>query len=418
MRRLTVNKRIRWIVLAVLVVAIGGGTAFAVARARSSSTEIETATVARRRLDVVISASGDVAALGQREICPQVSGTVARLPVSDGQRVRAGQVLAVLDSQPLRVAQSQAWGAYEAAKAQKDTVIRGMPLESEIAAATSAVDQTYYAYRLARYRWKKASRWTKADAKVPMDQAYSAYMQARAALDKLESASNNAQVRSADAAEEQAYRAYRKASVDLANATIVAPISGTLLYKVAMSPTSGQESKVSVGSGVQAGVAIFTIANLSQAEFVADVDETDVGKVKTGQKAIITVDAFPDEEWRGVVTSIGSLASTTKSGGTSFPVKIRMPRAKQALRIGMNGNADIIRLSRDNALVIPYEAVFARGARNYVFVVTGSVVKERQVSLGMETDTAYEVTKGLEEGDKVARTKVSTLKNDQPVTVK
>ncbi len=411
------NKRVKWIILGVLVVLICGGTALAVARARSSTVEIEASKIARRRLDVFVSASGDLAALGQKDICPKVNGTIERLPVSDGQRVRTGQVLAVIDSQPLRVVQSQAWSAYEAAKAQKDTVLRSMPLDSEIRAARSAVDQAYYAYRVIRWKWRQAPAPVKGSLKGQVKQAYAAYMQAQAGLDKLESVSNDAQLRSANAAEDQAYSAYRKASVDVANAVITAPTSGVLMYKSMMSPT-GQESKISNGSGVQAGVAIFSIANLSRAEFVADVDETDVGKLKSGQKAVVTLDAFPDAEWRGVVTSIGSIASVTKSGGTSFSVKIRMPRVRQALRIGMNGNADIIRVSRQNALVVPYEAVFSRGPRNFVFVVKGSVLKERQVSLGMETDTAYEVTKGLEEGDLVARTKVSTLKDGQLVTVK
>lgn len=412
------RKRIKWIALATLVIVIGGGLAVVAMRGRGAGPEVETATVERQTLRVTVSGSGDIAAIGQRDVSPQVNGTIDQLPVTDGQKVAAGQLLARINARPLRVAASQAFAAVEAARAQRDQLVRNAPQSSDIRAARAQVDQTHYAYKLARYRYRHATKYLKADKKVVMDQAFAAYLQAKANLDKLETQSAlGVQLQSAEAQLDQTSRAYRKALTDLDNTEIFAPISGTLFFKASASPT-GQESKVSQGTGVQAGVAIFTVANLTRTEFVADVDETDIGKVKTGQRATVELDAYYNQTFSGKVTQIGSMATTAKSGGTSFPVKIKMPRTKITLRIGMNGSADIIRESASNVLVVPYEAVYSRGGNNYVFVIEGGVAKQREISIGLSTDTLYEVTKGLELGEIVAKSKVSSLKDGQAVTVK
>lgn len=413
------KRRIRWIALGVLVLVIGGTVAAVALRGRGPAAEIEVAAIDRRTLSAAISASGDLEAVGQRDVSPQVSGTIEDLPVQDGQKVRAGQLLVRIDSSPLRVAASQAWAAYEAAQAQRAQLLQSAPRQAEIEAAQQAVDQTYYVYKRAKYKYKKANIYAKADLKIAMDQALTAHLQAEAALEKLLAASNlGVQLRSANAAIDSAYRAYRKARVDVSSAVMYSPTGGTLIFKSQMDPQTGAETKVSEGGAVTIGMPIFTVANLAKTQFIADVDETDISKVKSGQKATITLDSYPDAVFSGKVTQVAASAVTAKSGGTSFPVKIRMPRTKVALRIGMNGSADIVRAQARDVLVVPYEAVFSKAGDSYVFVIEADTARRKKVKLGLSTDTYYEVKSGLSEGQKVARTKATSLKDGQAVTMK
>ncbi len=413
------KKRARWIALAVLVLVVIGGTVVFVLSSRSSAIEIETTEVSRDTISSVVSASGDLAPVKPREISAQVAGNIADLPVADGQKVSAGQLLARLDARPYRVAASQAYASYQQALAQRDQVLKTAPGSCELRAARAAVDQAYFAYKVARYAYRHANPYAKNATKIAMDQAYVAYLQAKANLQKLESGSaTGAQLSAADAAIAAADRAYRKALVDVAQTEVFAPVSGILLFKVQTNPLTGEQSKISEGSALQAGAPVFSVANLKKMEFVADVDETDVSKIRSGLKATITLDAYPAQTYSGTVVQVASQAVTAKSGGTSFPVRIRVGKSNQILRIGMNGSADIIRAQARDVLVVPYEAVRSRAGASVVFVIKGGIAQERKVTLGLATDTLYEVKDGLAAGETIARTKVSSLKDGQQVTVK
>lgn len=413
------KKRIRWIALAALVLVIATAVWAVALRSRGSAPEIETVAVRRDTISSIVSASGDLATVASKDIAPQISGNIDELAVTDGQKVRAGQLLARLDARPYRVAVSAAQAAYQAAVAQKDQIIRSAPRSSELAAAEQAVRQARYAYRLARSRWRRANIYQKPDKKLDMDAKLQALLVAKAARDKLLVASSlGEQLASANSAIDNAARAFRKAEVDLSATAIFSPSPGTLIFKSSTNPTTGETSKVSEGSGAQAGSAIFAVANLSAMEFVADVDETDISKVRTNLKATVTLDAYPEAEIKGKVVQVAPSAVTAKSGGTSFPVKIRLPKTKFSLRIGMNGSADIIRAQAADVLVLPYEAVTTKDGQPSVFVIEVGTAKLRPVVLGLSTDTYYEIEKGVSDGEVVARTKVASLKDGQAVTVK
>lgn len=413
------KRRIKWIVLAALTVIIGAVVVTMAIRGGGAGPEVETTPVQRETIASVVSASGDLAARARREVSPQVSSTVAELPVKDGQKVVAGQLLARLDAAPLRVAAVQAESAYQQARAQRTELLKAIPGGCELKAAQAQVDQTYFAYKLARTRWRRAGLYQKNDAKLAMDQAYAAYLAAKANLQKLQTASRvGAQLRAADSAAAAAAKAWNKAVADVNKTEVFAPTAGTLIFKAQTNPVTGEQSTLTEGAAVTAGSPVFTIANLGYTEFVADVDETDVSKVRTGQKATVTLDAFPDKVFNGRVAKIAAAAVTAKSGGTSFPVTVKLPRNRLALRIGMNGSADIVRAQARDVLVVPFEAVVERAGARYVFVVERDVVRQREIATGLATDTYYEVTTGLSEGDKVVRTKAASLKDGQQVTVK
>ena len=133
------------------------------------------------------------------------------------------------------------------------------------------------------------------------------------------------------------------------------------------------------------------------------MDETDIAKVKVGQGAAVTLDAFPGDTFDAKVTRISPLAILTTSGGTAFPVYIPLNGTGKPVRIGMQGNTDLKISSIENAVTIPIEALFDEGGKSYVYVVsTGNVLKKTEVTVGTLTDTRAQIKSGVKTGETVA----------------
>lgn len=134
----------------------------------------------------------------------------------------------------------------------------------------------------------------------------------------------------------------------------------------------------------------------------AQVDETDIGKVKLGQDANITLDAYPDTVIKAKVEHI-YYESETVNNVTIYKVDLLPEKAPDFFRSGMNANVDFIVESRENALLVPIEAVYKNGNENYVILKqeAGKNPVKRIVKLGITDDTNYEILSGLAAADTV-----------------
>ena len=144
----------------------------------------------------------------------------------------------------------------------------------------------------------------------------------------------------------------------------------------------------------------FELVNPQTLIFKAEVDESDIGLLSMNQQAEIELDAY-DGEIIDTYLNYISYASSVNSTGTVFVVEFPINSEDiDKFRIGMNGDASIILDSKENVLVIPFEATISRDDKNYVNVkgVDGKP-EEREITLGLETDDYAEVTSGLNEGD-------------------
>jgi macrolide-specific efflux system membrane fusion protein len=141
----------------------------------------------------------------------------------------------------------------------------------------------------------------------------------------------------------------------------------------------------------------------------AQVDETDIGKIKEGQKAVITLDAYPDIEVQAKVEHV-YYESKVVNNVTIYNVDILPEKVPDVFRSGMSANVRIIQQSKENILLIPSEAV-KRGKdqeASFVWVSQGKGKKaeKREVKLGISDDTNIEVISGISENDSlVIRTK-------------
>ena len=134
----------------------------------------------------------------------------------------------------------------------------------------------------------------------------------------------------------------------------------------------------------------------------AQVDETDIGSVKVGQKAIISLDAYPEIKAKGRVDHI-SYESEIINNVTIYEVDVLPERVPEVFRSGMSANVEIIEKSKDNILLIPREAVIKEADKNFVLLSQGANKKavKQKIRLGVFDDENVEVVSGLSKEDAI-----------------
>lgn len=171
--------------------------------------------------------------------------------------------------------------------------------------------------------------------------------------------------------------------------------------------------------GVEPGQSVTTatvILVLSDRLIVAaQIDETDIGKVKLGQEVTITLDAYPEVEIKGIVDHI-AYESTLVNNVTIYDVDILPEKIPEFFRSGMSANVAIIKKKKDNVLLIPNEALINEKGESFVRIVgaAGSTPELRKISLGMSDDMHTEVVSGLDPNDAIlAESKSFQLSQDK-----
>jgi RND family efflux transporter MFP subunit len=202
-----------------------------------------------------------------------------------------------------------------------------------------------------------------------------------------ESDSEKVQRTAIDDAQNKAYDQMLKVQHDIANSSLYAPIAGIVTRMDA------QTAGVNISPATT-----FTITDPSSLDFKMEVDEADIGQVKSGQAVTVSLDSFPNNNLKLNVGSIDFVSHTTSTGGNAYFVKANLLQ-NSSYRVGMNGNADIITDAKYNVLAIQSTDIFDN---NYVYVKVSKGFVKRKVELGTQNDTQAQVLTGLSEGDTVA----------------
>lgn len=170
---------------------------------------------------------------------------------------------------------------------------------------------------------------------------------------------------------------------------LIAPINGEVIVRA-----------VEPGQTVTSSDAVIVLSDRLIVQ--AQVDETDIGKVRLGQEAIISLDAYPDTKVKATVDHI-AYESTIVSNVTIYKVDILPQQVPQVFRSGMSATIDIIEQSKANVLLIPREAVKWNEEGSYVLISSGSGNKpvKRSVQLGISDDKNVEVISGLDTEDTI-----------------
>jgi RND family efflux transporter MFP subunit len=417
------GRLIAGIVVLVVIAAIVGGVFYSSA---ASAPSVTTAKVTTQTLSVTVTASGKIEPASRADVFPPTAGTLESVSVSDGATVTAGQTLAVMDTEPLKVQLLQAKAGLSAAKAQLAAIKLGVPAAIDKAAAQAGVDAAQAAYDGASSAYAVLfslhgadPSWeaTIAQLAIADKQAYAALESAKSGKNKLSLAAKvTAAKASANAAIDSASAGVRYAQDNLDNSTLVAPIDGVVVFNPTGAPgTDSMIPKAAVGTAVAPGTAVFTVIDYSKLYFDAQVDEADISKVAMGMKANVALDAFATTTFTGTVSAIRRTAIQTTTGGIAFPVLLAVDEADNNLLVGMSGSADIEVDSVAGALTVPIEAVLNDNGKNYVFTVNNNKVSKVQVTTGVLTDTSAQILSGLAQGDVVATSQLTSLTDGMTV---
>jgi HlyD family secretion protein len=298
----------RRLIVAAIVIALGGCK-----KTTDPTVIIETAPAERRSIVLSAQANGTVEPVDVVEVKSKASGTIVRMPVDIGSNVKTGDLLVQIDPRDVQNQYDQA-----AADLSSSTVARAVALAQRNRSADLYTQRIITAQE--------------------MEQATLAFANADAAVIKARTNLSIARVR-------------------LQDATVRAPTNGTIIER----PVSEGTVITSATTSASGGTTIMKMADLSKVRMRAFVNETDIGNVKPGQTATVTVDAFPNRRFVGIVEMVEPQA-VVQSSVTMFPVLVSLTNADAALKPGMNGQVVMDIARKDNVLAVPSDAI--RNARD------------------------------------------------------
>ncbi len=345
---------------------------------------------------------------------------------------------AVPSQEAIDLAQSevdQAQLDYEAAlQVYQDFILANPAPRDAVAEATLAVlgavrDQMYANLlsaqaTLAQLLAAQDNTAAEAAAKAAKDQAWAGYLAALAQQSALEKASDTGAARSsADSAVDVARLALDLAIENLGKAELRAPMDGTVVFNSAAGSLSAlggssSEGKPAVGSSVTPASPPFSVVVFDQVVFTALVDEADIAKIEEGQPVFITLDAIVGEVFETTVERVERTSSLTPTGGTAFPVLMRLKDVGERALLGMNGSVDIEISSIDDAISVPVESVLDDGDGSHVFVVRDGRAVRVNVKTGTLTDTRAQILTGVAADDEVVISGLTELEDGVTVKVK
>jgi HlyD family secretion protein len=320
------------------IVALVGVVGVLAAFIRSKDKNVPRVTTAKvEKLDLVskVTANGKIQAQRKVDMSALVMGQVVNLAVKEGDRVKKGQLLLQIDRKQL-AAQAQGREASLAA------------MRHDLEAARSTASQAQFDYDRAAANFKGHIL-----AEADLQKAKSSLETAKANLAATEERMNSTM---ADLAASQD---------SLSKTTVTATMDGI----VTSLPIKEGEVTV-IGTMNNAGTQLMTISDMASVEAVLMVDETSVPGVKVGQKATLTIDAYPNKKFEGTVTDVGSspipktdpdlLTLVANSEAINFKVKIKLDEPPDTIRPGFSVTADIVTARREGATALPIQALVVR----------------------------------------------------------
>ena len=358
--------------------------------------------VARRTLSSNVQATGLVRARTGAEVKvgARISGRVERLFANVGDRVKKGAPIARLDDRDLRARAARAAADVAAARAQLAVVWRGARPE-EISEVEAGLTQAEAEERLAGAQARRTGglvekgyagqdEGDRAQRDLAVAQAKSAAARSRLELARRRYVDEDVQL--ADARLKQAEATLAEAQALVSFATLTAPIDGVIAQ------VSTQEGET-VSAGMSAPTFV-TLIDLERLEVAAYVDEVDVGRVRVGQRATFSVDAFPGEEFTGAVTAIYPRA-VIQSNVVNYITTVAIENPDGKLKPDMTANVTVSLDERKGVLAVPDRALRRERGRTVVYVAAGAGAEPREVKVGLRGGGMAEIVSGLAEGERV-----------------
>jgi len=361
--------------------------------------QVAVETVDERSIIETITANGKIQPEKEVKISPDVSGEIVELHVREGDKVEKGKLLFKIKPDNYVSMRDRAEAALSSARA------RLSQSEAQFIQAELAFNRNSQLF--------KESTISKAE----FEQSEASYRVAKAEVDAAKFT-----IQSSEAS-------LKEARENLTKTTVYAPMSGTVS---ALNVELGERV---VGTEMMSGTEVLRIADLSSMEARVDVNENDIIKVKPGDTAIIKIDAFLGEKFKGIVTELANSPKTTGLTAdqiTNFGVKIRLledsyrhlitDRNPNLFRPGMSASVDIQTETKNNILAVPIQSVttrtdttmisitgFGGEPRTLIYVIDGAYAVEKEVKTGIQDNAFIEIISGTEKGAQVVSAPFSAI---------
>lgn len=372
-------------IIAVVIVAAFIG--WRVLGSKKQQPQYQTEKVERGNIIVSVSVSGQVSSANSAEVTTQASGVISTVYVKDGDSVKAGDRVAQLDLDLTGQQRStQAYASYQSAQNNLESAKANL-FSSQ---STMLTDWQKYMDKAQNSTYQNADNspntanrqltdfmttqddWLSTEAKYKVQEK--AITQAQTALSS-------------------AWYSYQQSAP-----TIVAPISGTVTG-LSLQPGSVITAQTN-SSGGSSSQRIASVKTDASPTVSLNITQIDAPKVKAGQKATLTFDAFPNKTFTGVVVSIDTIGSQN-SGVTTYPAIIKLDSPLDGLLPNMSASANIITATKDNVLLVPTTAIQTQNESSFVQVMKNNQVTEVPVEVGLTSDSLAEIVSGISEGDTI-----------------
>ena len=303
----------------------------------------------------------------------KILGQIVQEPIEEGQRVKAGDLLARIDDRDYQAQLKQAYADRDLAKA--NVVLK--------------------AARAARLR--------------------TLYAQGVESKDSLDDAENQLSVAEADLKKSDGEIEFAKFNVS--QTVITSPINGVVLQKYReLGDTINYGGEIQAGGGA---TDIAQLADLSDLRCEVDINESDIAKVKMGTPATVILDAYPDDPFPARVVKIYPEADRQK-GTVKVEVRVLQPDLK-VIKPEMSAKVTFQSITTQAAsaapmVLVPKKAIVTDGSANSVWVVRGATAHQVPIVVGREFQEGVEVKQGLSGGEMVIVAPAATIKEGQEVT--
>jgi HlyD family secretion protein len=339
-----------------------------------NSVELQTSVVKQGDLRLTVAATGVIAPYVEVEVKSKAGGEIISFPAEEGDDLKKGEASVMLDPETEQSRVNQA--------------------NADLLMTEARLDK-------AKINLKDAGRRLKRQQSLFEDNIIS-----KQDLDDVIIAFEKAgsDVRIAEAEVIRSNETLKVAKDRLQDTEIKAPLTGTILNKYVV---EGQVI-ASTTSSVSEGTLLFTMADLDRIYVRAMVDETDIGKIKPGQKASITVDAYQGKVFNGLVLRVapkGRVESTI----TVFDAIIEVSdQDKAMLKPVMTANVELLFGLRKNVLLVPSEAVRTKGEETGIYRLFNEQPLWTPVSVGASDGILTEVHDGINEGEVIVISRVES----------
>jgi len=415
------------IIAGIIVVVLLGIAALAYRFLFASAPEVDVVRATAEGEDVagsvVLTATGYIIPHHRIEANSKVTGRVAWIGVEKGDQVKEGQVLVRLEDQEFRAQYEQARGSADSARAQLDQLEHGSRPEEiqqaehnlSEATATAANDKINLDRTKNLFEQGVVS-------KQALDDATAKYEASQQRVHSLEQTHTLAKIgpRAEEIArakgalsQAEGQAAYAKSQLD---ATVIhAPITGTILER------SVEKGELLTGQFASAARPVFALADLNDIQADLDISQDDFAKLTLHQKAVVTVDAFPDLKWDGVVAEVSPEANRQKA---TIEVKVQILKPDFHLRPEMNTTVRFIADENQNATkqqalgaFVPSTAIRDADGNKYVFIAFQGKAMKRDVKILSQRSSGALVS-GLNGGESVITTAPEGLKDGDKIKIK